>query len=204
MNSTPNLQSDGAGADASPAADAGSLAGAKSKIAETARDIASQAKAAATTAVGRARDEAGRMATEKKDQTADRIGDYSSAIHDSADRLEEKDPNIAWFTHQAAEKIQGVADYMRQTNLASLRTDCERIARKHPAAFFGGLFVAGLILGNVVKASRRGLDDNERNNGGGEKKTEQPERLEAPEGDGSPVDLRAAEREAAGVATPQI
>lgn len=139
------------------------------------------------------------MATEKKDAAAGRVADYGEAIHESANRLEEKDPNIAWFTHRAADKIQAVAEYMRGTDMTSLRSDCERIARRHPAAFFGGLFVAGLLLGNVVKASRRKLDARSGMSDGSE-------RDYAPmgESDSFSPDLRAAEREAAGLTTPQI
>jgi hypothetical protein len=33
------------------------------------------------------------------------------------------------------------------------------MARRHPAMFFGGMFLAGLVVGNIVKASRRKLDE---------------------------------------------
>jgi hypothetical protein len=75
-------------------------------------------------------------------------------MHDTARSLEEQDPNIAWFTHRAADKIQGVADYVRSQDFRALRADAEDVARRHPAVFFGGLFLAGLMLGNVAKAGR--------------------------------------------------
>jgi hypothetical protein len=81
------------------------------------------------------------------------VGGYSSAIHETADSLEEKDPNIAWFTHRAADRLQGVADYVRDSDFRSLKTDVENMARRHPIAFFGGLLVAGLVIGNIVKAT---------------------------------------------------
>ena len=136
----------------------GTLTETKNQIAQTARDAATKVKTAATKTVGRAKDEAERFVTDKKETAAGRIGSYSSAIHETANSLEEKDPNIAWFTHQAADKLQGVADYMRNRDLAALRHDAEDIARRHPAAFFGGMFLAGLLIGNVVKASRKKLD----------------------------------------------
>lgn len=134
------------------------LADTKNQIATTAREAAAKVKEVATNTAAKAKDQAAHYASEKKEEAAGRLGGYSSAIHDSARSLEEKDPNIAWFTHRAADKLQGVADYMRGRDLGGLRTDAEGIARRHPAAFFGGMFLAGLILGNVVKASRRKLD----------------------------------------------
>ncbi|MES2694960.1 MAG: hypothetical protein V4773_15925, partial [Verrucomicrobiota bacterium] len=122
---------------------------------QSARDVAAKVKTAAADTVARAKTEAGRYAGEKKEAAAERLGGYSSSIHDTARGLEEKDPNIAWFTHQAADKVQGVADYLRDRDFDTLRADCESVARRHPVAFFGGLFVAGLVLGNMLKATSR-------------------------------------------------
>lgn len=137
----------------------GTLAGTKTAITQTARDAASKVKSVASNTATRAKEEAERLASEKKDQTAERIGGYSSAIRESARSLEEQDPNIAWFTHRAADRLQGVADYVRTRDFGALRQDAEGIARRHPAAFFGGMFLAGLVLGNIVKASQRKLDE---------------------------------------------
>lgn len=129
------------------------LAGAKQRIKESARETVEQVKHAATSTASRAKEEAGRMASEKKRTAAEKIGGYSNAIHDSAKSLEEKDPNIAWFTHRAADRLQGVADYVRERDFVDLRRDAEDVARRHPLAFFGGLFVAGLVVGNLLKAT---------------------------------------------------
>ncbi len=131
------------------------LAEMKSSAAQTTRDAANKVKSAATNTVSRAKEEAERMAREKKEQAADQIGSYSSAIHESAKAFEEKDPNIAWFTHRAADRLQSVAEYMRNRDFAAVRRDAEDLARRHPAGFFGGMFVAGLVIGNLVKASQR-------------------------------------------------
>jgi hypothetical protein len=134
------------------------LADTKNKITETARDAAAKLKSAASDTANKAKEHASRIATEKKETAANRLGGYSEAIRDSAKSMEEKDPNLAWFTQQAAEKLQGVADYVRSRDLNELRADAEGLARRHPAVFFGGMFLAGLLVGNVVKASRRKVD----------------------------------------------
>lgn len=137
----------------------GKLTQAKQAIGQTARDAATKVKSVASDAASRARTEAERLASEKKEAAASRVGGYSDALHESARSLEEKDPNIAWFTHQAAERIQGVADYLRNRDFTALREDCCGMARRHPAAFFGGLFVAGLLVGNMMKATARPRDE---------------------------------------------
>lgn len=146
-----------------PAGDSGSgggtLAQAKETLARTARETTSKIKSAASGTATRAKEQAKQIAGEKKETAAERLGGYSSALHESARSLEERDPNIAWFTHRAADRLQGAADYVRTRDLAGLRDDAENVARRHPAVFFGGLFALGLILGNVVKAGRRTADD---------------------------------------------
>lgn len=173
------------------------LADTKTKITQTARETASKVKAAASDTAAKAKQEAERVATEQKETAANRIGDYSSAIHDSARSLEQKDPNIAWFTHRAADKLQSVADYMRNRDFSDLRRDVEGMARRHPAAFFGGMFVAGLVLGNIVKASRRKADEDEFDYENEE--DSRWSRESASTGEMSQSDLTAAERSAAGI-----
>jgi hypothetical protein len=95
------------------------------------------------------------MVGERKSEVADRLGAYGSAIHKSAESIEGEDPNIAWLTHRAADRLNGIAEYVRSRDLQQLKGDAEDLARRHPAAFFGGMFVAGLVIGNVIKATQR-------------------------------------------------
>lgn len=118
-----------------------------------------QLRDAASSSFARAKEETARLAAEKKSAAADRVGGYGSAIHETARNLEEKDPNIAWLAHRTADRIEQVADYIRSRDLRDLRNDTEDLARRHPAAFFGGLFLAGVVVGNLLKASRRSGSD---------------------------------------------
>jgi hypothetical protein len=126
-----------------------------SSVAQAARESTAKVKAVATEAASRAASQAENLAGQKKAEAAARMDTYGSAIHDSTKALEEQDPNIAWLTHQAADRLQGVASYIRARDFRGLREDAEGLARRHPAAFFGGMCVAGLVLGSVIKASQR-------------------------------------------------
>jgi len=183
----------------SASASTGALTDTKPKLGTTARDAAAKVKSAVADTATKAKDQVAHLASEKKAAASERLGGYSSALHDSARALEEKDPNIAWFTHRAADKLQGVADYMRTRDFHGLRADCEGIARRHPAIFFGGLFVAGLLLGNVAKASRRKLEDtDDRFDGPRDPQGSRSSNLGNGDLPPSP-ELTAAEREAAGL-----
>lgn len=142
-----------AGESEAGAGSGGAIAQAKESVTQTARETAAKLKGAATETAGRAKAGVEKMATEKKEDAAERLGNYSAAIDESARALEEKDPNIAWLTHQAAERLRHVSEYIRGRDFVALRQDAENLARRHPAAFFGGMFVAGLVVGNLLKAS---------------------------------------------------
>jgi hypothetical protein len=150
----------------------------KNKVGETAKDAAAKVKSAASQTVAKAKDQAEQIVSDKKETAANRIGSYSSAIHESARSLEEQDPNIAWFTHRAANKMQDVADYVRTRDLSMLRDDAANLARRHPAAYFGGMFIAGLVLGNLVKSSQRKLGSSEGMSGEGLESGDQDRQLQ--------------------------
>jgi hypothetical protein len=128
----------------------------RSTIGQTARATASKVGAAASEAASKVKDSAEKIAAERKDMAAERVGAYSSAVHETAKSLEEQDPNIAWLTHRAADKLESVATYVRTRDFRGLRDDAANLARRHPAAFFGGMCVAGLVLGSVIRAARQG------------------------------------------------
>ena len=137
----------------------GSLTETATQLKQTAQEAGAKVKQVASRTATRAKEEAERLVSEKKEAAAGRIDSYSSAIHETAQSIEEKDPNLAWFSHQAADKLQGIADYMRSRDFSALRRDAADIARRHPAAVYGGMFLAGLVIGNIVKASGRKLAD---------------------------------------------
>ena len=129
------------------------------KIASTAKEATAKFTAAAGNAAGRLKEDAEKLVSDKKSTVADRVGSYSTAIHETARSLEEQDPNIAWLTHRAAERLEGVANYVRTRDFAGLRDDAANLARRHPAAFFGGMCVAGLVLGSVIRAARSSVTE---------------------------------------------
>lgn len=127
------------------------------RTAATVKDMAEQAKRKAGDVLGQAKDRAASMASEQKQSAAEHINRYSSALRDSAKRVEDQDPNIAYYANRAAEGIERVAEYVRNTDFQGLQRDAEDLARRRPALFMGGLFVAGLVLGGLVKASAKTL-----------------------------------------------
>ena len=117
------------------------------------KQVASDAKRSAGNMLNQAKERASSMAQEQKQSAAQHIGRYGSALRDSARSVEQEDPNVAYYANRAAESIERVADYVRSTDLAGLQRDAEDIARRHPALFMGGMLLAGIVVGGLVKAS---------------------------------------------------
>lgn len=160
MNSSdfPN-SSNPSGPSTSPNTSTSAGGGTLSAVAQNARDAAAKVKSATAETVHRAAATAETLASEKKDEAAMRVDSYSNAIHESARSLEEQDPNLAWLTHRAADRLQGIANYVRERDFRTLRSDAENLARRHPAVFFGGMCLAGFVLGSALKASQRALTE---------------------------------------------
>jgi hypothetical protein len=133
----------------------------RSSVAQTAKEAKAKIGSAATEAATKVKEGAEKMVSDKKETVAERVGAYGSALHDSAKSFEQQDPNIAWLTHRAAEKLEGVANYVRDRDFTGLRDDAADLARRHPAAFFGGMCIAGLVLGSVIRAARSASQESE-------------------------------------------
>jgi len=133
----------------------------KRQAGDAVRATAGQIKSTASDATDEIKEQAAGMIDDRKEQAAGMVDDYGSAVHAAADSLERDDPNIAWLAHNAADRVQRVADYLRRSDFSTLRRDVEDLARRNPVVFFGGLFVAGLVLGNLVKATAGGVSSSD-------------------------------------------
>jgi hypothetical protein len=118
----------------------------KQKIRRAAGKTLDQAKEKLSTAAGHG-----------KDSAAGKIGGYSDRLRATARATEQEDPNIAHFVNSAADRLQHAADYVREADLGRLRQDAADAAHRHPTLFMSGMFVAGLVIGNLAKASVRTL-----------------------------------------------
>lgn len=123
------------------------------------KGMATDAKRAANNALTQAKEKAASLAQEQKKSAADHIGRYGTALRDSARSVENEDPNIAYYASMAADRIERVADYVRSTDLDGLRRDAEDIARRHPVLFMGGMLLAGVVLGGLVKTTAKVIRD---------------------------------------------
>lgn len=124
------------------------------RVKETARETKETVKAKVSEVAGQARERGEAYLEEGKERAAGRIEGYGESLRETASRFErENDPNIAHYTSMMADKLESAASYIRERDFRDLRRDAEDLARRHPAVFFGGMFIAGLAAARFFKAS---------------------------------------------------
>lgn len=150
--------------------------------ADTARQVAGEARAAAAgigaearQAAGTVREEAARaldevkaeggavveaaqsravgFAEEQKQAGAAQAEGLARAVHRAADELQETSPQLARTVHEAADAAEGFARALRDRSPGDLMGEIEGLARRQPAAFFGAAVLAGFALARFAKSS---------------------------------------------------
>lgn len=108
-------------------------------------DIAGAAEAAKA--------EARRIAAMQKNAGADRLGEMAGAVHGAARSLEAGMPQMATYVHDAAVRLEGAANTLRDRNVEEIVDDVTAFARAQPALFIGGAMLAGFALTRFLKSS---------------------------------------------------
>lgn len=94
------------------------------------------------------------VVSNQKNALVNKLDEYKSAIVAASDKLEAENDDIAASKiRKAANGIDNVTGYLRDTEPADLYDEASRLAKKHPELVFGGLFIAGLGLARFLKSS---------------------------------------------------
>jgi len=134
--------------------------GTSATIKDKARETKDRVMSKGSEAINRAKERGRSVADEQKNHLGERIHGYSSAVRRSAQQLrEDQDPNIAHYAEAIADKIDQAADYVQSRDPGMILRDVENVARRRPEMFFGGMFLAGLVLARFLKASNQRDDD---------------------------------------------
>ena len=121
-------------------------------IKEELSSLADTAKTKFGEAAGPAKDKAMEFAEKEKDVGADQIRTVAKAVHGAASELESEMPQIAGYIHDAGQRLEQVADELRQGKVEDLMAKFGDYARNQPAMVFGGAVLAGFALTRFVKS----------------------------------------------------
>ena len=101
-------------------------------------------------------DQAGRTAESQASWTMTKAGDtleeVARAVRDAGSGLRQERPEIAGFADTAAERVEEAARYLRVHDASDLIDEASRFARQQPVVVVGGLLLAGLAIGRLLKS----------------------------------------------------
>jgi ElaB/YqjD/DUF883 family membrane-anchored ribosome-binding protein len=124
--------------------------GAEDKAKEVASQAQDRARDAAHQARGRVRDEVDRRSTE----VGDRIGAGAGDARSVADELRKQGKEApARYVEQAADRVERLGGYLRQSDGDHILRDVEDFARRRPWAVAVGGLLAGFAASRMLKAS---------------------------------------------------
>lgn len=96
-----------------------------------------------------------------REKVADAVGGFADALRETGRRLEgdERSRAAGPYAERAASYAERAADYLRQHDLQSVLEEGEQMALRHPAAFLGGCFAAGLLVGRLLRSGIQARHD---------------------------------------------
>ncbi len=127
--------------------------GVESESEDRTRGTGRHARETAGRMAGRAREQAGRVVGDRKDKAAHDLEALSDALRDGAGRLRGEQSVFSDCAESAAQRIEQLARYLRESDPRRLLEDTEDFARRRPEVFVGALFVTGLLLARFLKSS---------------------------------------------------
>jgi len=110
------------------------------RLQEAASGIADSAGQAAETQAARGLD----RATEILEQVA-------SAVRESGNQIRPQRPEIAGIADTGAQRIEELANTLREKEPREILDDVEQFARRQPALVIGGGLLAGLAIGRILR-----------------------------------------------------
>ncbi len=127
-----------------------------SLAASIASEIRQLAARQAAELVQLAREAAEQSIHDGKTRAAEQLAAVGGAVRRAADKLyDQNNDALAEYVDGAAERVESVARHIDEHDLAELAGDVRTMARRKPALFLGGLFVAGLASAQLLRAMNK-------------------------------------------------
>lgn len=124
------------------------------QLKDTAAQVKDQAQQKAGEVAAKAQEQVAARVSSQKDSAAQSLGSMAQALRQTRQQMEGQDQiGVTGYIDQAADQIERLSGYLQSNDLGRLVGDVERFARRQPALFLGGAFVAGLIGARFLKSS---------------------------------------------------
>jgi hypothetical protein len=129
--------------------------GATAQAQEKAQEVAGQAKDQAQQAAGQAKDQIRTQVDQRSTQAGEQVSQQASDIRTVAEQLREQGKDgPAKVAEQAADRIERIGSYLKESDSDRILGDVEDFARQRPMAVAAGGIALGLLASRFLKASQ--------------------------------------------------
>lgn len=132
-----------------PGTTAGSSVAAEAK--ESVRSAVDKLRSGREQAFEEAKSKVREAAEAQRQRAAEAVGGMAGALHRAADDLKSENESMGRYTNMAAERLDEVASYLRDTDWNSVIDGAEDFARRQPYWFIGGAMAAGFLVARTIK-----------------------------------------------------
>ncbi len=119
-----------------------------------------QAKATAQRVVGQAQERVQSGLDAQKERAAESLSGVADSLRSTARQVGGQgglQESVGAYAQQAADRVEDLAAYLRNSDVNDLLQEVENLARRQPALFLGGAFTLGVLGARFLKSSRRNL-----------------------------------------------
>jgi|GEM_PF-3036766 len=94
---------------------------------------------------------AGSLAGSRKDYAAAKLETLAESVREFATAVPEI-PNLEAYASAAANSLEGLADYVNESDLETMVDDARDFARNHPMITLAGGLAAGLVVAQMMQS----------------------------------------------------
>jgi hypothetical protein len=123
------------------------------QVKEQAAQMTDQVKEQASKVTDKAKEQAATRVDDQKERAAQGIVGFADALNKVSGSMRDQNPTVANFAETAAGKLEQFAGTLNEKDINELMSDIEAMARKQPALFVGGAFLAGVVAARFLKSS---------------------------------------------------
>jgi hypothetical protein len=121
---------------------------------DTARTLKEQAAGRVAQTAGEIGERGETFLARQKDRAAGELRNIGRSIRSSAESLQDGPlGEIGAYVEAAADGLERASRYLAEQDWGHLRMDAEKVARRQPAWFLGGMFVGGFAVARFLKAT---------------------------------------------------
>lgn len=123
------------------------------QVKDQAAQMTDQVKDQAGKVTDKAKEQATTRVEEQKERAAQGIAGFADTLNQVSGSMRDQNPAMANLADTAATRLEDFATSLRDKDINQIMSDVEDIARRQPAMFIGGAFLAGVVAARFLKSS---------------------------------------------------